>query len=561
MRFTEANIADADGVHVERRRAWTGALVLVGVLLIARVVYLLWFCRYDLIEDEAFYWLWAQHPAWSYHTKGPGIAWAIWLATKVFGDSAWAVRMVGAVGGAAAGIAAAGMAIDCIAARGGARPGTMRAGVMRTAAVLAVGLMSLAPAYQATALLATIDGPYIACWMLAAWAALRAMCLGSRSAWVWLGVALGVGFLFKYTILLLLPGLALGAWMGRGIGGLRLASGWRGAMSLGAAIFALSLAPVVIWNAQHDWVTVRHLVGHLNLSGGDETVHVARKGWGYQPKWTLEFIGAQIGMIGPGIVIGFVAAWRMVRSWRANRRRATPGGDLQHAAELLLVCVALPLLVFYLLVTFIAPAQMNWPIASETTLLVAGALWLADLSRPWTGAAKHLWRTTMIFGVVTGVAMLRLDVVADALGAVWPQAAAKIPLGRIMAARPFAFSLQTQRDMVTEKTGAQPFVMTSHYGRAALLSFYLPDRPVVHCASSRTGGRIVQQDFWSDTNLDDPALLGRNAIIVSPANMEPNWKVAFDRVEKLKPLQGEHKTDNAAFVAYGFKGLPKGGSR
>ena len=554
MRFTESDIADADGLRAERRRAWTGALLLVGVLLAARVMYLLWFCPYDLIEDEAFYWLWAQHPAWSYHTKGPGIAWAIWLATKAFGDAAWAVRMVGAIGGAAAGIAAAGMAIDCVAARGGARPGTMRA-----AALLAVGLMSLAPAYQATALLATIDGPYIACWMLATWAALRAMCFGSRAAWVWLGIALGVGFLFKYTILLLLPGLLLGAWMLRGR--LRLATGWRGTVALGAAMFALSLAPVVIWNAQHDWITVKHLVGHLNLSGGDETVHVARKGWGYQPKWTLEFIGAQIGMIGPGIVIGFVAAWGIMRRWRAARRSAPAGGDASEAPDLLLVAVAVPLLVFYLLVTFIAPAQMNWPIASETTLLVAGAVWLAAIARPWKGAARHLWRTTMIFGVVTGVAMLRLDVVADALGAVWPQAAAKIPLGRIMAARPFAFSLQTQRDMVMEKAGSAPFVMTSHYGRAAQLSFYLPDRPVVYCASSHTGGRIVKQDFWSDTDLNDPALLGRNAIIVSPVSIEPNWKSAFERVEKLKPLQGEHKTDNATFVGYGFKGLPKGGAR
>src|SRR5205085_2319891 len=110
--------------------------------------------------------------------------------------------------------------------------------------------------------------------------------------------------------------------------------------------------------------------------------------------------GAQIGMIGPGIAIGFVAAWGIVRRWQDARRSEATGRGVTEAPDLLLVAVAVPLLVFYLLVTFIAPAQMNWPIASETTLLVVGAVWLAGIMRPWKGAAKHLWRTTMIFGIV-----------------------------------------------------------------------------------------------------------------------------------------------------------------
>ena len=78
------------------------ALVLVGLVLLARIVYLLVFCRYDLVEDEAHYWLWSRHLDWSYYSKGPGIAWAIGLSTAIFGHMEWAVRLPTAIAGAIA---------------------------------------------------------------------------------------------------------------------------------------------------------------------------------------------------------------------------------------------------------------------------------------------------------------------------------------------------------------------------------------------------------------------------------------------------------------------------
>lgn len=549
---------DAEHAHAQpaepagaRRRAWIAAALLIGLLLLARVAYLAWLCPYDLIEDEAFYWLWAKHPAWSYQTKGPGIAWSIWLATTLLGDSAWAIRTVAAVAAAVAAAAAAGIAIDLSLARNRAQtPGSNDAPDPTIAALLAVGLLTLVPAYQVTALLTTIDGPYIACWMLASWAALRALAFGSRRAWIALGAAMALGFIFKYTILLILPGLVLAAWLGRAH--IRPAPRWRSAAAAGTGLLLLGLLPVIIWNAQHDWVTVKHLIGHLNLAGGDQTVKVERHGWGYQPKWTLEYLGAQLGMIGPALLIAAIAAWRTLRA------RPGPGGDpASWTGAVVLVALGLPLLAFYLLVTFVAPVEMNWPIAAYTTLLCLGAVWLAPRSTP---GRAHLWRAAMIYGLVSGIGMLRADIIRDAVAYASPSLAEKIPTGRAMSARPFAASIQTQRDLVAEKTGATPFLLTAHYGRAAQLAFYLPDHPVVYCASSRIGGRIVQQDYWADTSLDDKALIGRTAIIIGPDHLQPAWSGAFEQIDKLKPLVGEHKKDYMALVGRGFKGLPKRGN-
>ena len=92
-------------MRIALRPAIVGALVVT----VLRIVYLVWLCPYDLIEDEAQYWLWAQHLDWSYYSKGPGVAWAIGLSTWLFGDAEWAVRLPAAVSGLVAMICAAGL--------------------------------------------------------------------------------------------------------------------------------------------------------------------------------------------------------------------------------------------------------------------------------------------------------------------------------------------------------------------------------------------------------------------------------------------------------------------
>ncbi len=65
------------------------ACLAVGVLTLFR----LWYCtRFDLIPDEAYYWVWSKHFALSYRDKGPLVAWTIALGTKLFGDTVFGVR-------------------------------------------------------------------------------------------------------------------------------------------------------------------------------------------------------------------------------------------------------------------------------------------------------------------------------------------------------------------------------------------------------------------------------------------------------------------------------------
>src|SRR5262245_17841841 len=76
------------------RRWGRPMLLLVAGVTLLRIVYLYFLCPYQLVEDEAAYWVWSRHLDWSYHTKGPGIALAIRAATALLGDGEAAIRMV-----------------------------------------------------------------------------------------------------------------------------------------------------------------------------------------------------------------------------------------------------------------------------------------------------------------------------------------------------------------------------------------------------------------------------------------------------------------------------------
>ncbi|HBS27916.1 MAG TPA: hypothetical protein DEB06_00345, partial [Phycisphaerales bacterium] len=205
------------------------------------------------------YWDWSRRPDLSYYSKGPGIAWLIALSTRVFSDSEWAIRLPAALSMGLAALACAAMV----------QRASPRAPM---AALHGAGVFLTIPAFHATALFMTIDPPLIACWTLAAcctYAMLDRASTGrpSIALWVALGLALGLGFLFKYTALLLIPGLALAWWNRRAEARPDARTPARAALAL--AVFILLASPVLLWNQRHGWPTVAHLLGHLGAPGGD----------------------------------------------------------------------------------------------------------------------------------------------------------------------------------------------------------------------------------------------------------------------------------------------------
>lgn len=536
----------------QRAGSWTPTFALIAGVTLARLAYLARLCPYLLSEDEAHYWEWSRRLGWSYYSKGPGIALAIRAATESLGASEFSIRVPAALASAIAAFAVAALAADV--------SGSRRIGLYAGACFL------LSPMFQLPAIISTIDSPFIACWALACWMAWRALHRQGRWEWLALGAAIGIGFLFKYTILLLLPGLAAYALVQRRQ--LALAPTWRVWAAPGLALAAAGLAPIIIWNAPRAWPTLRHLVGHLGLATGD----MPASALSMNPLGPPEFAALQVLMVGPALLLALIATLRLLRRRCPAEQRAGP--------SFLLWCAA-PILAFYLAISIVARPEGNWAMGAYVSLLaLAGwlaadgitayrakvAAWLAeptgpDGRRPRRGRirrkpetpAQVLWHAAIVYGLIAGLGMLRLDLLARAGQSAGFSAPAA--LGRLIGADEMARHAAELAADLQQETGRQPFIIARHYGRAGVLAFYLRDTPLhVYCASSRLEGRPTQYDYWPDTDLDDPSLRGRPAVLVGESL--PLWSAAFTLVREAGTLRGDTKSARPAFLGLDYKGLP-----
>ena len=494
-----------------------------GVLLL-RVAYLAWWCPYTLIEDEAHYWEWSRRLDWAYYSKGPGVAWLIAATRSIAGDTEFGVRLGAPIAAAVTSLALASLA--------GRLVGDGRA------RFVAAGVFSLIPVFQSTSLLLTIDGPYTACWALAcllAWKALDAASrIGSLKWWTLCGVALAAGFVFKYTILLLIPGLAIAAWMHRGRGHLA-------GLAVALAVSLLGLVPVVMWNAQRDWPTVRHLLGHLGLPGGDVTpTQGAGTGYHYSPAWTAELLGSQLAFAGPMLWLAYLG-WNALADRPVERRFALWCG--------------LPLLLFYLAVSVVAEPEGNWAIATSLTwTALAAAAVTRRCHAP--GPTRTAWGATVAVGLVAGLGMLRLDLLA-----MLPVVGPRVPVSRLLHADTMAAHVDR---ILSERRamGESPFVVSQFYGRASQMAFYLPGHPTVYCSGSLMGGRKNQYDLWPQTSLAAADLAGRSAVLLGDAGQDWSW--GFADVRGLGKLDGDTKRNREMFVGMDYRfrgGEHEGGAR
>jgi undecaprenyl-diphosphatase len=507
------------------RSSLGSTLLLAAAVLLARIVYLIWVCPYELAADEAHYWEWSRRPDLSYYTKGPGVAWLLHASTSLFGINEWAVRLPAAFASFACVILLALLVTAAVPA-----PNRPRI------AFLSAALFMLAPVFHGTAQFMTIDGPYYACWLLAAWTAWR-LHRGScnPSGFLLLGMAIGVGMLFKYTILLLLPGIL---WFLFHRHPLTPARRWLAILALLVGILLCS-SPIFIWNSRNGWPTLAHLLGHAGLPGGD--VQPSR-GWHYNPLWTAGYLVYPFLFLGPPMGILLVMALR--DAWRHRLDHPDRWAFASFAIH-----TSLPIVVFYLFLSLKTDIELNWVVAGYTVLIIPIAWFLNDRLTDSPGAAR-LWRWTLGFGL----AMILLISFGK-----WPLqwvatlkiAGHHIPadraLIRVSGHKVIADRVGKLSRAIGRQTGLQPFVVASGYSRASLLAFYMPDHPSIRCASPLMGGRESAFDYFADTRLDDPAILGRPAILVGSTAATWDQALFFETIVRSG-------APNRLFAAYNYGG-------
>lgn len=189
-----------------------------------------------LVEDEAYYALWASDLAPGYYDHPPMVAWFIWPGVELFGLHPLGVRLLGVFGATAAGL----MVWDTVRyLTRNSRDG-----------VWALLFYNLSVLTMALSWIATPDAPSAVFWVMAIWAAVRAK---DSKGWVWwliLGLAVGAGGISKFSNAFV--GLGIFLWLIATSEGRRQMTSIRPYVAMVLAV--LVMAPYLIWNITNDWV-------------------------------------------------------------------------------------------------------------------------------------------------------------------------------------------------------------------------------------------------------------------------------------------------------------------
>lgn len=494
------------------------ALMILGWVAL-NLAYLGWFCPLDLSPDEAHYWHWSRRLDWSYYSKGPLVAWLIRGSCELLGTSAFAVRLPAVLSSAAL------LSGVFVLARDTLRDGR--------AALLTVAAAMTLPLVTAGAVLMTIDPPFLACWAWALVGVLRGIECDSLPWWLLAGVCSALGVLAKYPMLLL-PAAVFGFVFTRRHVELRRPGFWAF-----AALTAVGCVPPLLWNAGHDWVSLRHVLGQSGVGDGVKPRPVNGLN-------ALGFVATQAGvLLGTGFAAFAVAGW-------AFRRTADTRLSLMWWASV-------PVWGVFLVASLRNPGQPNWPAAAYVGGIVLAAAWVRQ-----HGYTRTVIGTAVV-GVVVGVVMrfpaLLLPLAAEPTAAN-PTPVRRIdPTARLRGWRTLAAELDRVRERVTRDTGTEPVLAGVRWHVPGELAFYGRGRPEAYSFGPALEDRYSQYDLWRpNPTADAQAFRGRSFVYVG--DEIPAADRVFERVEP--PFQVVHTEFGVpvsvwtVWVGHGFRGFPEG---
>ena len=350
-----------------RQDPWRLVLVLVAAVTAWRLAMA---ALMPVTLDEAYYFDWARRLAWGYFDHPPGVA-LLGVGVRLDPGSAFAARLGGVLCGTLALL---------ILARFYWRCGWVSRGGLALAVVLVCGTFP----GLAGGVITTPDTVLALGWALALHEAERALA-GDRRRWLTAGLATGLGLLGKYTMVLIGP---VFLWAILSADPRALRTRWP---YLGAIAALLVFAPNILWNAQHDWVTMRFQFGHgfsadVGSLASVPAETIERAG----PQSAVERVSSLAGYLGTQAAFwGAILLPLVLRRWIGPRsaRAASNGVDvpLPHARDLLIAATVFPLGFFALVSTF-SEVQPNWPVMSLLAAAPLAALWLGAVRR-WVYAA------------------------------------------------------------------------------------------------------------------------------------------------------------------------------
>lgn len=445
--------------------------------------------------DEAQYADWARTLDWAYYSKPPLIAVINRIAMEIGGIRVESIRLAAVIVSTVTMWALASAFRSLFTSHDPVED--------RRRFAVALMVTATVPYICFGGLIATTDVPMLAGLALWLWAVAPAWrpC-GTLPRWRWLiaGLCLAIACQGKYAALWVLPGWVVATLWFHPVWWRSI---WPNLMIVLGII--LGIAPVLIWNAQHNWVGYRHVASLA--TGGQEhefLSSLSRVG---------VFIAAQIGLLGPAIAIALTAAVL------ANRYRP----QMDRRITFLLLLGLPPLFILTIKGFFTQKLYANWGGPALGPLIVLGLAVLIGQS----GLMRVLRRLALGLGLCLIVLLIPVSLLLDSM-----------TLPKNFEPRRALLLWDQLGAAVEKKLQNEPHrLMVGNYQLAAELAFHIPNRPRPLCANFG-GRRMNQYDLWNDF----PAMTGQPVLWVGGGKLEQQPEVLLNqsaRNETITLRRGE----------------------
>jgi hypothetical protein len=339
--------------------------------------------------------------------------------------------------------------------------------------------------------------------------------LKSQIYWLLLGSSIGLGLLTKYTMAFFYPCAFLFLLFfeeNRRI--LKIKSPY-----ISFLISLIVFSPVILWNANHDWITVKHTAGQAHLVEG---LQISLKSF-------FEFLGSQLGVITPLLFILIaVSIWKF--------RKTIEGAFL--------FWFSIPVIVFFLFKSIQAKVQANWALPGYISGIISfSAFYL-----------KNFHSKGKVIKILITIALI-LSVIVTSV-ALYPSII-NLPPKKNPASRLYGWKeLGAEVTKIYEQKSANRlFLFSDSYQVSSELAFYVKGQPVTYCIN--LGRRMNQYDLWPGFN----SLLHYDAIFVMigdslvPEKIAAAFKKVEKRVFKAYTKNQIEIRDYSIFTCYDFQGL------
>lgn len=447
---------------------------LVAIIIIFTVLRFVAASFMGLMPQDAYYTYYSNNPALSYFDHPPMVAYMIKLFTMLLGKSAFVLHLADFT------VTAATIGILYLFLKRVLSGDTLKRALI---------LIITAPFITVLSINTTPDVPLLFFWALTLLLAHKAITHNGVHWWLLAGISAGLAFDSKYTGIFLPAGLFLFLLLSKEHRKLIFS----GRFLLFASAFAIAILPVVIWNVQNDFISLKY---QSSERAADITA------FQFNPKLFLGYFGSQLALALPLLFLAlFPITYKTIKEY-LSKKEHLPTNKLFAAS------FALPMFILFTGIALIYWVKINWLMPVYLSATVLAALYIkADKFIRWQtifSAAVHL-------AIVAELIWMPIKVNSDDTWWGWDKLAAKTQSIREQYPDHFIFS-------------------DNSYKVSAELNFYLDE----HIYAGNVINEKAFQFALDDKDLSH--LYGKDAIYVTTSRYQRKQASKGTTVQILSPF-------------------------